>query len=121
MYWTEFSGRAWVVSAWASQIRTSDQSARGRRSPAHSRVASLACASHSFAKVKQITVRYLIRPDGRVEERVEGVEGEVCRQLTERIEASIGPLERRVPTAAAFQPASASLCQTQPQEQSRLS
>lgn len=71
--------------------------------------------------MKQITVRYLIRPDGRVEERVEGVEGEGCRLLTERIEASIGPLERRIPTAAAFQPASEALRQVQPQEQSRLS
>ena len=41
----------------------------------------------------QQTVRFRIRQDGRVEESVEGVVGEACRLLTERIEESIGVVE----------------------------
>jgi len=37
-----------------------------------------------------------------VEERVEGVQGETCQQLTERLEAALGTVERREPTAEAF-------------------
>ena len=79
---------------------------------------SLALLSLSFAKVKQITVRYRIRPDGRVEERVEGVEGEACRSLTERIEAAIGAVERQVATSASFRSLDNRLNQVQPQHQS---
>ena len=53
-------------------------------------------------RMPQRTVRFTIRPDGRVEERVEGVEGETCQQLTERLEAALGTVERREPTAEAF-------------------
>ena len=42
----------------------------------------------------QRTVRFTIRPDGRVEERVEGVAGPACQQLTERLEAALGTVER---------------------------
>ena len=48
------------------------------------------------------TVRFTIRPDGRVEELVEGVSGEACHQLTERLEAALGTVERRESTAEAF-------------------
>jgi len=49
------------------------------------------------------TIRFRIRPDGRVEESVEGLQGAACEALTERIEARLGSVERRRPTAAAFQ------------------
>ena len=51
----------------------------------------------------QRTVRFTIRPDGRVEELVEGVSGDACQQLTERLEAALGTVERRESTSEAFQ------------------
>ena len=50
----------------------------------------------------QSTVRFRIRPDGRVEEQVEGVSGDACLQLTDRLEAALGSVERRQPTSEAF-------------------
>ena len=50
----------------------------------------------------QRTVRFRIRPDGRVEERVEGVTGDACLQLTDRLESALGTVERRQPTSEAF-------------------
>ena len=50
----------------------------------------------------QRTVRFRIRPDGRVEERVEGVTGDACLQLTDRLESALGTVERRQPTSDAF-------------------
>jgi len=47
-------------------------------------------------------LRFRIRPDGRVEEQVEGVEGDACLQLTERLESALGTVERRQPTSDAF-------------------
>ena len=38
----------------------------------------------------QTTIRFTIRPDGRVEERVEGFAGSGCQQLTEHVEAALG-------------------------------
>ena len=51
----------------------------------------------------QETIRFRIRPDGRVEEQVEGVLGSGCEQLTERIEARLGAVQQRRSTAEAFQ------------------
>jgi hypothetical protein len=51
----------------------------------------------------QQTIRFRIRPDGRVEEAVEGVVGDACLALSERIEAQLGSVQTRQPTAAAFQ------------------
>ena len=48
------------------------------------------------------TVRFRILPDGRVEERVEGVTGDACLQLTDRLESALGTVERRQPTSEAF-------------------
>ena len=48
------------------------------------------------------TLRFRIRPDGRVEEQVEGVEGDACLQLTERLESVLGTVERRQPTSDAY-------------------
>lgn len=53
----------------------------------------------------QQTIRFRIRPDGRVEETVEGLSGSACERLTERIEARIGSLQQRRPTAEAYQAA----------------
>jgi hypothetical protein len=52
----------------------------------------------------QATIRFRIRPDGRVEEWVEGIRGHGCEQLTERIEASLGVVQQRLSTSDAFQP-----------------
>ncbi|MEB3325663.1 MAG: DUF2997 domain-containing protein [Cyanobacteriota bacterium] len=60
----------------------------------------------------QQTIRFRIRPDGRVEEVVEGVAGEGCLALTERIEAQLGTVQQRQSTAEAFQ--SPSLIAQQP-------
>jgi hypothetical protein len=51
----------------------------------------------------QRTIRFRIRPDGRVEELVEGVQGVGCEQLTERIEARLGAVQQRRSTSEAFQ------------------
>jgi hypothetical protein len=52
----------------------------------------------------QSTIRFRIRPDGRVEELVEGVPGAGCESLTERIEARLGSVQQRRSTSEAFQP-----------------
>jgi hypothetical protein len=51
----------------------------------------------------QRTIRFRIRPDGLVEEQVEGVQGRGCEPLTERIEARLGQVQQRRSTAEAFQ------------------
>lgn len=51
----------------------------------------------------QSTIRFRIRPDGRVEELVEGLQGEGCTRLTERIEARLGNVQQRRSTSEAFQ------------------
>ena len=50
----------------------------------------------------QHTIRFRIRPDGRVEELVEGIAGSGCEQLTERIEARLGSVQQRQATAEAY-------------------
>ena len=50
----------------------------------------------------QKTIRFTIRPDGRVEELVESVIGEACQQLTQEVEAALGTVERKEPTSEAF-------------------
>jgi len=65
----------------------------------------------------QHTIRFRIRPDGRVEEQVEGVLGSGCEPLTERIEARLGVVQQRRSTAEAFQqPARSELHQPQVQQ-----
>jgi hypothetical protein len=51
----------------------------------------------------QRTIRFRIRPDGRVEELVEGVQGVGCEQLTTRIEARLGSVQQRRSTSEAYQ------------------
>jgi hypothetical protein len=60
----------------------------------------------------QQTIRFRIRPDGRVEELVEGVVGTACEQLTERLEARLGPVQQRRHTAEAFQADASVQCQS---------
>ena len=55
------------------------------------------------------TIRFRIRPDGRVEELVEGVLGSGCEQLTERIEAKLGSVQQRQATSEAFQASNAAV------------
>jgi hypothetical protein len=62
----------------------------------------------------QRTIRFRIRPDGRVEESVEGVEGQGCQQLTERIESRLGTVQQRQATSDAFQPGQRSTALQQP-------
>ena len=50
----------------------------------------------------QRTLRFKIRPDGRVEETVEGLVGEACIDLTEKLEDALGTVERREPTSDTF-------------------
>lgn len=66
------------------------------------------------------TIRFRIRPDGRVEELVEGVQGLACEQLTERLESRLGFLQQRHPTAEAYQTQLQPHSQAQPASQSTL-
>ena len=50
----------------------------------------------------QRTLRFKIRQDGRVEETVEGVVGESCVHLTEKLEEALGSVEQRKATSEAF-------------------
>ena len=50
----------------------------------------------------QRTLRFKIRQDGRVEETVEGLVGEACIDLTEKLEDALGTVERREPTSETF-------------------
>ena len=50
----------------------------------------------------QRTLRFKIRQDGLVEETVEGATGELCQQLTEKLESSLGVVQRREPTSEAY-------------------
>ena len=43
----------------------------------------------------QRILRFRIRQDGLVEESVEGVIGASCNQLTEKLEAALGSVEKR--------------------------
>ncbi len=49
------------------------------------------------------SIRFHIRQDGMVEERVEGVPGPVCESLTERIEDALGDLTRRIHNSEYYQ------------------
>ena len=50
----------------------------------------------------QRTLRFKIRQDGRVEETVEGLIGEACIHLTEKLEEALGSVEQRKFTSEAF-------------------
>ncbi len=65
----------------------------------------------------QTTIRFRIRPDGRVEELVEGIAGAACEQLTERIEQRLGVVQQRRATAEAFRSSSQVAAAAQPLQQ----
>ena len=44
------------------------------------------------------TIRFRIRPDGRVEEQVQGLKGASCTKLTADIEAQLGSVISSAPT-----------------------
>ena len=44
-------------------------------------------------------IRYRIRQDGMVEEKVEGAIGDSCERLTKEIENALGDLTRRIHTS----------------------
>ena len=50
----------------------------------------------------QRTLRFRIRQDGRVEETVEGMTGQSCIQLTEKLEEALGSVEQRKSTSDAY-------------------
>ena len=50
----------------------------------------------------QRTLRFKIRQDGLVEELVEGVIGEACHELTEKLEDALGVVQAREPTSESF-------------------
>ncbi len=50
----------------------------------------------------QRTLRFKIRQDGVVEETVEGIAGQACHQLTEKLESALGSVEQRELTSEAY-------------------
>ena len=50
----------------------------------------------------QRTLRFKIRQDGMVEETVEGMVGQSCIQLTQKLEAALGSVESKEVTADAY-------------------
>ena len=52
----------------------------------------------------QRTLRFKIRQDGLVEETVEGIAGQSCQQLTEKLEGALGVVQRRELTSEAYLP-----------------
>jgi hypothetical protein len=59
------------------------------------------------------TLRFRIRPDGRVEELVEGLPGRACEDLTTRIESRLGSVQARQSTSEAYQSLNADLTSAQ--------
>ena len=45
------------------------------------------------------SIRFTIRQDGKVEEKVEGGRGDTCESLTRDLEKKLGDLENRIHTA----------------------
>ncbi len=58
--------------------------------------------SASTRGMPQRTLRFRIRQDGLVEESVEGVLGETCNKLTEKLENALGTVEIKQPTSEAY-------------------
>ncbi len=50
----------------------------------------------------QRTLRFRIRQDGLVEETVEGIVGQACFQLTEKLETALGSVEIKEMTSDAY-------------------
>ncbi len=50
----------------------------------------------------QVTLRFLIRQDGLVQESVEGATGQACNQITKKLEDALGVVQQKQTTSAAF-------------------
>jgi len=50
-----------------------------------------------------VEIEFIIKPDGRVEEKVFGVKGESCKELTKEIEKALGTVVDTKPTAEMFE------------------
>ncbi len=50
----------------------------------------------------QRIIRFRIRQDGLVEESVEGIAGNSCQKLTEKLEDALGSVQLRESTSEAF-------------------
>ena len=50
-------------------------------------------------------IEFIIYPDGRVEERVIGVKGENCQQLTAKLNEALGEVYHTAPTEEMFEQA----------------
>ena len=50
----------------------------------------------------QRTLRFRIRQDGAVEETVEGIAGQSCLKLTEKLEDALGSVQQRELTSEAY-------------------
>ncbi|WP_320666935.1 DUF2997 domain-containing protein [Prochlorococcus sp. MIT 1307] len=50
----------------------------------------------------QRTLRFKISQDGLVQETVEGVAGNACQQLTEKLEEALGVVQHREPTSESY-------------------
>ncbi|BAC90823.1 DUF2997 domain-containing protein [Gloeobacter violaceus] len=48
-------------------------------------------------------IEFIVHSDGRVEERVTGVAGSRCSELTRSIEQALGPVQHVQPTSEYFQ------------------
>ena len=49
------------------------------------------------------TITFKVRQDGIVEERVDGVKGDICENLTKDLEAKLGDLTRRIHNSEYYQ------------------
>ncbi|HEC23521.1 MAG TPA: DUF2997 domain-containing protein [Chloroflexi bacterium] len=49
-------------------------------------------------------IEFVIKPDGTVEEKVSGVSGPACEEITEAIEKALGEVVRREKTPDYFNP-----------------
>ncbi|MEO0407114.1 MAG: DUF2997 domain-containing protein [Cyanobacteria bacterium P01_A01_bin.135] len=48
------------------------------------------------------TLEFIIHPDGRVEEKVSGIKGQSCTQVTEALESQLGTVIHKRQTADYF-------------------
>ncbi len=55
------------------------------------------------------TIEFIIRPDGRVEMRVQGIAGTACTQVSAPMECDLGTVTQREWTAEYFQSVAAQL------------
>ena len=90
-----FSSRALLPSSRAAASSPSSFAAASSssRSPLHA------------ARMEMQEIEFIIYPDGRVEERVIGVKGENCQQLTAKLNEALGEVYHTAPTEEMFEQA----------------